>query len=814
MRRLIAPAIVVALAVPAAADAQLPSLPELNSPPPAKRDTEPIVLHGSDLGQGWSAPSNQTLRLPLMDIPDCPSPERGDCDNNKFEQPQADSGNALGDGTAVDRLLGYRFDPGSGWRQIPFQVDQVFTRYLDNTASGFSFYSGEDQHTTYEYDREGYRYRASDPSNPCLAKPDPSIPEGRDPVRGLDDNDELSFMWSDAGAQAPPNTTAPAGIDAVREVAVDDPRDSSAPPRYVYVMRRAASGGPRPAFDASNGYVRYKRDAISDTYELSQSSYSDYGNARTGKYCDAKGNVVVDDKGQPKIGRRRPRDYAWITTDRYRFRYDGRWLMTQIRVSPNGGKSYGPDLIDRWKARAFAQDPGSKTPCCGYEEEDTNWGGSSTLLGERVGPVRAIRETWGADSGTNVVRRETFYRAEMRQHSWLRVHPIPPLDGIYAQWDFNAGRVTSFFNGQRPDGVKIDGKNDEVFGNFDDPCNDNYDANDTSDVDQGYRDFYRSAMVCDLTKAIAENDPTGQTDYYHQSIDAFDPTMHKANVGLEWSEVAGPWGTIVDRFTADVRETSPGGLAQSLAATPYYRDDSCFDDGTGTDPGPKVKLRSGDEPQKAADGTARRCWTPEMGVPDGSDHLFQGSIGTHGMHLLFIADSDNARATMPVSEIVSQWRMVMLPGDQTTEQKPCAEGDPGCPPSGGGGSTAGGAGGPRGSEVGQAYGAAFDAPLETRAGPAANVVDRTRPRVRLRVARRMVRGAVRLALWGEDTGGSGLRALTLQVKRGGKWRTLSTSTKRRSYLFHSRARRATFRLRAQDRAGNRSAWRYLRADLR
>ena len=73
-----------------------------------------------------------------------------------------------------------------------------------------------------------------------------------------------------------------------------------------------------------------------------------------------------------------------------------------------------------------------------------------TLLGERVGPVRAIRETWGADSGTNVIRRETFYRDEMRQKNWLRVHVIPPLDGIYAQWDFNAGVVTTFYNSRNP----------------------------------------------------------------------------------------------------------------------------------------------------------------------------------------------------------------------------------------------------------------------------------------------------------------------------------------------------------------------------
>src|ERR1700710_1575416 len=144
--------------------------------------------------------------------------------------------------------------------------------------------------------------------------------------------------------------------------------------------------------------------------------------------------------------------------------------MTALRISPDGGKSFGPDLADRWKARAFQQDPSSETPCCGFEEEDTHWGGSSTLLGERSGPVRTMRETWGADSGTNVIRRETFYRDEVRQKSYLRVHVIPPLDGIYAQWDFNAGRMTKYYNPNTqanpstPDGVNVDGKNDEQVG--------------------------------------------------------------------------------------------------------------------------------------------------------------------------------------------------------------------------------------------------------------------------------------------------------------------------------------------------------------
>ena len=650
--------------------------PGLSSPvdytKPAARDTEPVVMSGKDFA-AWSARSNVTAKAPLTDLKDCQSFDEK-CKHNNFAEPEVDSQKpAPQEGTPVGRLLGYRWDAKKHrFKQVPFQVDEVFTRYLDNSASGFSFYSGEDQHTSYAFDREGFRYTKSDPSNPCLARPDSAT--ARDPVPGLDDNDELAFMASDAGAEAPAGAKLPKGVEEAKPVRLLDLTRPDAEPRFVYVMR-ASARGPKPEFTATDGYLRYKRDDIADLFEKSESSYEGYGNAARGPVCDAQGNVIAQNE------RRRPRDYATVSTGRYRFRYDGRWLMTAVQISPDGGRSYGPDLVDRWKARAFQQDPSSETPCCGYEEEDTNWGGSSTLLGERMGPVRAIRETWGADSGTNVVRRETFYRDEVRMKSWLRVHTIPPLDGIYAQWDFNAGRMTRYYTSQKPSGVDVDGRNDEVAGNLDDPCNPNYDSNDTGDADQGYRQAYRSLPgLCDPDRFP-----------YHQSIDVGDPSLGELNAGLQWNVIAGPHGSIVDRYQVDeVTDLTPGGAAQSLAAVPYYRDDSCFDDGTGSDPGPRVKLRSSSEPRTytAADGSTqpRKCWAPADGLPDGSQRFFQGDIGTHGLHLLLLAESDNARQTVPVDEIVSEQRLVMLPGQ-------------------------------RNADAGEAYGRGFEKPLAAVAGP-------------------------------------------------------------------------------------------------
>ena len=681
MRRLALPTLAgLLLLVPATAQAVDPRIP-------AARDTEPVILPGTAFGT-WAAPSNQTVKLPLMDVVECPptlQPENikpgtgggagavtsgigvNETCHNRYSPPEADTGDAAGNGTPVDRILAFRWE--GRWREVPVQVDEQFTRYLDNSASGFAPYSGQDQHTTYAYDREGFRWRDEEPGDPCLARPD--SPVATDPVAGLDHNDEVAFMAEDAGAAAPSAAAPPPGVAELKRISVADPTERGAT-RYLYVAR--SSGERRPAFDGTNGYVRYHRDQNSDFYEFSESTYDSYGNAPVGMTCDAEGNPTG------REGRRRPRDYATITTDRYRFRYDGRWLMTQVQIarevrekggnSPKSGKggkgtavpkglrgwkrlSYGPDLVDRWKARAFAQDPGSKTPCCGFEEEDTNWGGSSTLLGEKVGPVRAIRETWGADSGTNVIRRETFYRRELRQKTWLRVHVIPPLDGIYAQWDFNAGRVTRFFNERKPNGVPVDGRNDEVLGNLDDPCQDKYDAqnnpNDTSAIDQRYRSLYEMFQFCRFP--------------YHLSADVPDLVGHSSpGATLGWSQVAGKDGTIVDRYDAQYLSQSPGGLVQGVFAMPYYRDDSCFDDGTGSDPGPKINLRDGNETDTAADGTKRRCWRPEDGLPEGSDHFYQGSIATHGLHILLVADSDNARMTVPTTEMVAEQRMVMLPG--------------------------------------------------------------------------------------------------------------------------------------------------------
>ncbi|HEX4978211.1 MAG TPA: Ig-like domain-containing protein, partial [Nocardioides sp.] len=576
-----------------------------------------------------------------------------------------------------------------------------FTRHLSNNVSGFAAYSNTDRHTSYAFDREGFRWTASDPSDPCLAAP--ATPVATDPVAGLDGDDELVFMARDAGTRAPAGAALPAGVEGAHEVAVVDPSDGG-PSGYVYVMK-AGDDGPRAAFDSTNGYVRYERDADADVFRFSQSSYSNYGNAPKGPWRDDAGTCHT---AEEEWKQRRPGDEATITTPRYRFRYDGRWLMTALQVSADadGDWTYGADMVDQWKARAFQQRPGGQTPCCGYEEEENNWGGSSQLLGERVGPVRAIRETWGADSGTNVVRREVFYRDEIRQRTYLRVHVIPPLDGIYAQWDHTAGAVTRYYNPLVPDGVDVDGRNDEAFGNqrvhvgFDGIS---IDGNDTTS------ELLRSVTGGTPLTLGSPNEPDcrpadplaavydGWDDLcIHNDVDIPDPLFSGPSVLLSWEQVSGPAGTLVTRWSPV--DVTAGGLVQSALAVPYYRDDSCFDDGTGSDPGPHLAKRRTDEGADAtwtdAEGTIRprECWDaarhaddPDYAATVGTRRFWQGSVGTHGLHILLIADSDNAFTTVPLTEINAEQRMVVLP--------------------------------PTEGNVGEQYGRSFEKPLLTTVAP-------------------------------------------------------------------------------------------------
>src|SRR6202035_1401563 len=221
--------VVAALAACAAAawgaSSALPvSLPVVNPTIPPNRAVEPIVMTGADF-PGIAVPENVTAKAPFTDLLSCePGANTDDCNHNEYSPPEVDTSGAQNQlpikGIYPNQLLGYRWQPKRNkFVQIPFQVDKVFTRYLENDASGFAIYSGADQMTTYQWQQEGFR-AYPDPHDPCHAL---YKPPAKDPIPYFDTNDEVSFMYSDSGPQAPQGARLPKGIQTMRAVQIIDP---------------------------------------------------------------------------------------------------------------------------------------------------------------------------------------------------------------------------------------------------------------------------------------------------------------------------------------------------------------------------------------------------------------------------------------------------------------------------------------------------------------------------------------------------------------------------------------------------------------
>jgi hypothetical protein len=563
------------------------------------RSVEPVILTGAQL-PAWSGPAADGVAEPY---PSGAVTGTRDAHNGRLVVPPAV-------GVDPDEIVAYAFD-GERFDEIPVQVDERFPYFLANPASGFAFYSGTDKELTYAWDTESWKKTAGR----CEAEypsEDTSKLKGfptTDPVPTLDHDDEVVFMADDAGLRADLDVQGPPGTGGQRqEIALVDPRDPTAE-RYVYLFTKASG----PKFTADNGYVDYQRDANADEW-IDRNSFSKddpekLGTSNTGYGPNLSGTVCDPDGTVRKSTDRFTRDGVTVTTDTYRWKASGRWMIREMHVTaPGTTRTFGPDLIDRWKGRAFQQSPDSTISVVGFEDEQVNWEGNSALLGELEGPVRAIREVWGADSGTNVTKTETFYRDVISYRYRVRVHPIPP-DGLYTSWDYNHDKVATYYNETKTEGVPIDGVNDDIL-----------------NVDEA---------------------PNGDPAFF----DAPDPTFTKPLAFMNWEQVSGRGdnGSLVYMF-----ELKNAQGLENPAVTPYYRDDACLDDGTGDDPSPRVN--PGDTLE-----TNRPCFTEAPAGYEGP--YMQGAFGSHGVHYFFTGDTDNAFAPAPVTEIDGmQWQWAVPTG--------------------------------------------------------------------------------------------------------------------------------------------------------
>lgn len=563
----------------------------------AEREAAPVIVTGADLPT-WSHLAATALCQPY------PSGafigERDAHNGVAVVPPDVRSGVAPADIAAL-RWSGSAFD------EIPVQVDEVMPYCLSNINSDFGIYSGTDKEFSYAWDVESWKKVAG----VCSAEYPDGESAAPDPAAMLDDDDEIVFMASDAGEAAPLGASFPPDVRAAQAVAVIDPL-APATPRFVYLVLR--EGG--SSFDANTGYVSYLRDADADQW-IDRDSFTDedpekLGSSNTGYGPNLAGPVCNPDQSVRASTDRFPRDGVTVSTDAYSWRASGRWMVREMHVAkPQQPGVYGPDLIDRWKGRAFQQSPDSQISVVGFEDEQVNWEANSALLGERRGPVRAIREIWGADSGTNVTNTEAFYRDAITYRYHVRVHPIPP-DGLYTSWDYNAGVASMYYNTLKPDGVAVDGVNDDV----------------------------------------GSVDSVGGVPAF---FDTPDPTFNVPSAVLNWEQVSGAAdaGSLVY-----IIEFKGATSAVNSAVVPYYRDDACLDDGTGDDPVAR--------PWPGEAGTDARVQAGYSAAAGGTpyDQLAcaqkQGAWGAHGVHYFVTGDSDNAFLPETVTEIdAMQWQFAV-----------------------------------------------------------------------------------------------------------------------------------------------------------
>jgi hypothetical protein len=595
--RLLASALATAVLLPASALAQTT----------ANRNVEPVVLTGAKL-PAWSGPAASAVCTAGL-------PGERSAHHGTLVAPPAT-------GVPVSEIVAYKWT-GVRFKEIPVQVDQLYPYCLanENSETFGQYYSGTDYELTYAWDTESWKKTAGT----CTA----AYPAGEgplpDPVPTLDNDDEIVFMASDASAlQAGPGVV-PSGTTSVQLVVISDPLDS-ANVRYVYLARKAGGS----SFNTANGYVSYARDANADEW-IDRASFADsdplkLGSSNSGYGPNLSGPVCVPTLHNSTD--RFPRDGVTVSTPTYRWYASGRWMVRELHIAKPGQPGvYGPDLIDRWKGRAFQQAPDSTISLVGFEDEQVNWEANGALLGERRGPVRAIREIWGADSGTNVTKTETFYRDAITYHYHVRVHPIPP-DGLYTSWDYNRGVASTYYNAIKSGGVPIDGVND----------------------DQG------------------NVDGVGNFPAY---FDAPDPTFSPPSALLQWEQVSGynDFGSLVY-----IIEMKGATTVENPAVVPYYRDDACLDDGTGDNPvqrpwpgeaGNDSRVLEGYCTAAGKPANCHVCRTSAESQAGGCDvdcalGQTQGAYASHGVHYFVTSDTDNAEAPSTLNEIDSQqWQFAV-----------------------------------------------------------------------------------------------------------------------------------------------------------
>jgi len=326
-------------------------------------------------------------------------------------------------GVAPNELVAFSYRRNAGWTQVPVQVDERHVVDLDAIHNDF---------------------RPPAYSILSLEYADPGTLSGPDADPAMDSDDEVVFMARDLRGRAPAGVPDPAGVRAGsgQEVRISDPLDPEAA-AWVYLFRHDGSLDPA----AGRDYVDYDFELLpaGKTYP------DDY--LFGGGPGDPVGNPPQDPAppANPENSR--------VTTSFYSERFADRWITDELRIT--AGAASGVDILDRNRLGVpFVSD--QTTVVC-PRSENTFAAGHGAFVANIDGPVRAIRDYLGANSGLYTQRRQVFYERREDLTTFLRLHPVD--NNLVDLLDYDAAAIgMSYRNdlmGASP-AVTIDGNPDSV----------------------------------------------------------------------------------------------------------------------------------------------------------------------------------------------------------------------------------------------------------------------------------------------------------------------------------------------------------------
>jgi hypothetical protein len=294
-------------------------------------------------------------------------------------------------GKAPGDLVGFSYD-NSAWVQQPIQIDEralldIATPYNAGVLVG----------------------------NEILFYTDTSTFTGGDPDPGIDEDDELVFMYRDTGEDAG-GAADPAGVipGSRCEVVLYDSLNADTSYFYFFDNNGAL------AQDAGLNYVEYSFKLLSGDYKQSY-------NLNNGPNPE---NTTYE-------------------TPYYRGHFSDRWIHDELYVFDS--TAYSEDLLDRHK-NFFS--PGN----CGRTEETFSLG-RGCMINNIDGPIRAIRSYFGANSGPLSQRTHIFYEQFQEVRTDLRVHYIA---SIYDLFDYSESVLGSVYFNSDGDRYMVDGVPDNA----------------------------------------------------------------------------------------------------------------------------------------------------------------------------------------------------------------------------------------------------------------------------------------------------------------------------------------------------------------